>query len=379
MKKFFMAIVRRGVIVVSSLLPIDNKKVVFDNFNGCGFAGNPKYIALEFLKRWDDFRIIWLIDDINKATDIPNNIQLVKKDSVMGYYHLETAKIWVDNVRKGLVIKRAKQLYIQSWHGLLGIKKVEGQVGKKISNKYVRLAKDDSRAMSIIISPCGWYTKIMEQHFWIDKLEKIKEFGSPEYDYLFSADNGEKERIREKLNLNHTVKVLLYAPTFRNSSNYDYFNIDFCKILETLSVKFGGKWILLVRLHPNIKSNETNGRIDCKFIDVTEYEDAQELILISDAILTDYSSMIFGSAILHRPCFMYAPDFAEYKNERDFEFNEQSLPFDVSKNESELVDSIMKYDQKSSRDKIDLFMKKIGMIFDGSSSKRVVDWIQSNL
>ena len=353
-----------------SFLPINSKKIVFDNFNGKGYAGNPKYIAEEILRKKNKYKLIWIVDNHTNDKDFPKKIQLVKNRTVRAAFEIETAKYWIDNIRKNGVVKRKNQIYLQTWHGVIGIKKVEGQVVNRLSTNYTDYAKRDSYMTNFIIAPCERYKRIMEKYFWISN-KKIRLFGSPEFDVLYRASEEKKNIIKNRLKA-FDKKILLYAPTFRDNPNFNYFSIDFSSVLDSLTRKFGGKWVLAIRLHPNVKKASFDN-INCEWINVTDYSDAQEIVMACDAAITDYSSIIFSSAIVHIPSFVHTTDYDSYKNERDFEIRIEKLPFPISRTNKELVENINDYDSHSFNIAYDQFFFDIGMVFDGQSSKRVVD------
>ena len=115
-------------------LPVDNKKIVFSNFAGNNYGCNPKYISEELLKENINCKIVWLIKDLKHFNkDFPPQVKLIDIKSERAIYELATAKIWVDNVRKVNLFKRGlskkeNQKYIQTWHGSLGIKKIENAI-----------------------------------------------------------------------------------------------------------------------------------------------------------------------------------------------------------------------------------------------------------
>ena len=124
------------------LLPVKNNKIVFDNFGGRGYGCDPKYIAEELLMSKRDLDLVWLTQDVHTA--LPNGIRPVWYGGVRAIYELATAKVWVDNVKSALRIpKKRNQLYIQTWHSSLGLKKNE-QDADILPNSYVRRAKRDA-------------------------------------------------------------------------------------------------------------------------------------------------------------------------------------------------------------------------------------------
>src|SRR5699024_10923852 len=96
---------------------------------------------------------------------------------------------------------------------------------------------------------------------------------------------------------------------------------------------FGGKWLILVKLHPHLLSVSNELTENDYVVNVTTYDDIQELLLIADMLISDYSSLIFDYALTKRPCFLYVPDLEDYiKKERELYFNITELPFAYAKN-----------------------------------------------
>lgn len=124
-------------------LPISENKIVFDNFCGKGYGGNPKYIAEAILdSEAKDIDIIWLVDNFMSDEEkslFPNNIRLVNNESIRGLLERATAKIWVDNVRHYHPIKkRTEQIYLQTWHGSMGAKRIEKDAENLLPKEYVK-------------------------------------------------------------------------------------------------------------------------------------------------------------------------------------------------------------------------------------------------
>ena len=181
------------------------------------------------------------------------------------------------------------------------------------------------------------------------------------------------KKLKEKLNLQNK-KIVLYAPTFRESEDTSIYKFNYKRILDTLEQKFSGSWVMLIRLHPLlIKQSEdiieTSSNI---VINVTDYPDMQELILLSDLFLTDYSSGIFDFAILRRPAFLYAPDLDEYiKYERGVYMDLRSLPFPFACDEKELVSQIVSFKKDEYLDELNRFFAKTGLVETPESAETI--------
>lgn len=171
--------------------------------------------------------------------------------------------------------------------------------------------------------------------------------------------------------------IALYAPTFR--SNTDYYNsniydLNYNNVLEALSKRFGGEWILLVRYHFKLRdiiSPSTQKNV----IDVTSYYDMQVLLCAADVGITDYSSWICDYALTDNPGFLYANDIEKYVEERGFYYSLEETPFPICKTNDELASAILNFNNSDFQKKRFEFLKKRGCFETGEGAKRVVDKI----
>ena len=161
--------------------PLDRKKIVFSNFNGGGFGDNPSFIAREFLRRKAGWKLYWTAAD---DYDLPEGIRPVRPNTVAFAWHMATAGTWVDDTRKLYYFKkRPEQFYIQTWHGGLGLKKVEKDCESALSPEYVAYAKIDSQNMDLLLACCRWESESYREAFWYDG--PILEKGIPKNDIYF--------------------------------------------------------------------------------------------------------------------------------------------------------------------------------------------------
>ncbi|MGC4387339.1 CDP-glycerol glycerophosphotransferase family protein, partial [Streptococcus suis] len=110
-----------------------------------------------------------------------------------------------------------------------------------------------------------------------------------------------KDKIRKSLSINLEDKVVLYAPTFRDDGNLDYLNLDFEKLVCSLETGFGESVTLLIRLHPNAIHNSEKINFSKKIKNASFYSDMQELLIVSDVLISDYSSAITDFILLEKP------------------------------------------------------------------------------
>lgn len=363
-----------------------NNKIVFSNFNKGGYGDSPKYIAEEILRQNLDYDLVWLVKDPQKAKDkFPKGIRLVKYNSKDAVKELQTAKVWVSNTRfnryikKGLT-KKNEQTYIQTWHGV-AIKKIEKDLSDATHANYKKFAQKDSQITDYLIAPNNYNAKIMKDCFWFDKT--FLPIGYPRNDIFLLPEELKNERIKiikEKLNIPQDKKVLLYAPTFRDSKKLDVYDIDLERVQDVLKAKYGCEYISLVRLHPHLmkKSNQLTEKYP-NTINATTYPDMQELLLISDILITDYSSSIFDFMLMRKPIFFYANDFEAYTKEREFYIDLKQTPFPVAYNNNDMTDIIQNFNEADYQKELQTFMDECVCYDDGNASKKCVELIKEKI
>lgn len=365
-------------IVPFSLLSIDRRKIVVSSYRTRGYSDNPKSIIDELLARnsANQYSIFCITEDGNL---LPPAVKAVKPRSIAAAYHTRTAKVWIDNFRKPYYVrKRAGQYYMQTWHGACGFKRVEADVVDKLAPVYVKSAINDSKMCDLMISDSTHTTNIYKNSFWYDG--DVLTCGSPRTDILINSKGVDVDKIRKKLGVPVGKKTVLYAPTFRSSrQQIDPYNVDFDRLQRSLEKKFGGEWVVLLRLHPNIAMESKRLANSPNIIDVSGHHDPQEVLLVSDALITDYSSIMFDFMFTGRPGFLYANDIEDYVDDRDFYYDISEIPFVLAQNNDELSENIANFNLRSQSKAIDSFFKKLGVVTDGraaaAAADRVEKWI----
>ncbi len=355
---------------------INKNKIVIVNYYGKGYGDNGKAIVDNLLQKNKGYDIVWLVNkEIYRTCKFPKDVRVVKYKTFKALYELATAKVWVDNCRKFFrPPKRKKQIYIQTWHGGIALKKVENDARNALSHRYITIANQDSKITDVFISNSKFCTSMYKKAFNFNG--EILEYGTPRCDILFNGSKSSENLVDNGISIEK--KTLLYAPTFRNSKELKYYDVDFKRVLKTLKEKFNNDWQILIRLHPNISSEKIN--IECEnVIDVTSYGDMYELMSISDVLLTDYSSTMFEFALTNKIVLLYANDLEEYKKERDFYFELDKLPFHLSKDNEDLINAIINFDIAKYQEDLKTFYKTLGSVENGLATEKVCQFIESNL
>ena len=152
------------------------------------------------------------------------------------------------------------------------------------------------------------------------------------------------------------------------------------KVLTYLGKRFSGNWVIVMRLHQKVEQMISDDLDGIVFFNGNSHDDMADYLLVSDVLITDYSSCFMDYLLTDKPCFLYAPDYEKYRNvERGTYFEIEEMPYPYSFNEDDFLQSIINYDDFAVLQKKRNFIKRIGLIDDGHSSERIVDEIISKL
>ena len=374
MKNTIKQMIQTFVVVVCKLFPIKKNKIFFESYYGSQYGCNPKYLSEWIINhaKQDEFEVIW---SLNQPIDI-DGVRVVRNHGLRYFYELYTSKVIVTNFRTTQEFKKRKgQFYIQTWHSSLRLKQIEKDVESSLPKTYLEMAKQDSPKIDLLLSGCEVSTDIFKRAFWYDG--EILEAGSPRNDLFFNDNHELNLVIKENLGISRDKKVLLYAPTFRKDQKLHYYQIEFEKVTNALKQKFNGDWICLIKLHPHLINFSKDLTKDAPVIDVTNYDDIQELLNIADVLISDYSSLIFDYALTKRPCFLYMSDYVDYTtNDRQLYFDILSLPFISTFNQEELLIKINEFNQEKYEEKVNSFLSRVGTFENGTCCEQVVNKIR---
>lgn len=368
-------------------LPIDKRKVVFDNYMGAGYGCNGKYVLEELLRRNASLDLVWTVKGARmREGEFPPQVRLVEYGSKEAMKEYATAGAWVQNyhlvhyLNQGLQ-KKEGQTYIQMWHGSFGIKKIESDCDLLQKDKnWVTLARKNSTDTDYWISNSAFETEVYHRAFW--DVKHVLEYGHPRNDIFFSPDLEQiRTKVKERLGAREE-RLLLYAPTFRDDDMQMHRGnaLDVPLLLQSMAERFGGTWKLLWRAHPRLSNpappslGET-GSADV--LDVTAYPDIQELLATADAMVTDYSSAVFDYLLTGRPAFLYASDIGDYEQLRGFYYPLEETPFPISKDMRQLRDQILDFDLEWYHRRVQEFLEDKGSKENGHAAEAVADLLQS--
>lgn len=367
--------------ILSITTPVDDKKIVFITFQG-DYTCNPKYITDELIRRKRDYDLVWSARQYTllHPDNMPREpVRAVEQMSYEFYKELASAKVWVVNsvdFLKNPLYKKKNQFLIETWHGSLGIKRFDKNVNS--GRRWVQAAELCGKISDFCISNSDFENYVFRETYW-PKTE-ILQFGHPRNDIFFSSNDIVRDQIKRKIyqlyDIPENAKLVLYAPTFRDSKDFICYNIRYQELVNSLSERFGGVWYVLVRFHPTVRKYAKSKFEYRNIIDATKYPDIQELMAISDVAITDYSSWIYDYILSKKPGFIFATDIETYNNERGFYFKLESTPFPVATNNEQLFNNIALFDEEKYQEKVETFLEEKGCVDDGLASARVADLIE---
>lgn len=374
---------------ISKNTNIDEKTIIFSSFAGTSYTCSPKTIYKYIINnpKYRDFKFIWAFKKPEEKSKYFNNnrTELVKYNSKDFIEKLAKAKYWVFNFKTPeYFIKKKEQVFIQCWHGT-PLKRLGCDIKIEKGNKATELKDihksyiEDAKKYDYFISPSRFATEKFCSAFGLEKLNKkniIVEEGYPRNEYLFNYKE-DIDKIKEKLNISKDKKVILYAPTFRDNQyqagkGHTYkLGINLLRLKEELDEDY----IILMRLHYLVSNSIDVSQFKNFVYDVSDYEDINELYVISDMLITDYSSVFFDYANLKRPILFFMYDLQEYKNNiRDFYIDLNELPGPVVENEKDLIKNIRNIDNisKEYHDIYKKFNDKYNYLDSGKVTAKVV-------
>lgn len=381
--KFFVMVLYRIETVV---LRVDPKVVVFESNLGRNYTGNPKCIYEEMVARGLDkeYRCYVILEDL--STQIPGNAIKVKRTRIQYFYIMAIAGVIVcDSRMPKYIIKRKGVTYIQTWHGT-PLKKLAldmedvSMAGEKDIETYKYNFAKNAATWDYLISQNEFSTKVFRQAFAFYK--QILEIGYPRNDILFHKNNEQDIRaLKEELGLPLDKKIILYAPTWRDDEFYGKGKYKFTSKLdfEIARKELGEEYVFIVKYHYLVQDQIDWSPYKGFVYDFDMTYDISLLYLVSDMLITDYSSVMFDYSLLRRPILFYTYDLDKYRNElRGFYFDlTEEAPGPIVTTTNELIKHIKNYCMEEYQEPYDAFHNKYNHADDGTASKQVVDLILS--
>lgn len=364
-----------------SKLPIRKKTIVFESFLGKQYSDNPKALYLYIKRHYPDYRLYWSVDRRKARNFDKKKLTVFPRFGLKWLLIMPRAEYWITNSRLPLWVPKPKgTTYVQTWHGT-PLKRLATDI-KEIhmpgtnTAKYKKNFLKEVKRWDYLISPNAYSTEIFKNAFQFQG--KVIESGYPRNDILLNENDKKTVRkLKKSANLPLDKKIILYAPTWRDNQFYRVgkykfdLKLDLNKLKETLE----GDYVIILRFHYLVAEHLDLSKYEGFAIDFSQYEDINELYLMSDILITDYSSTFFDFANLKRPILFFVHDLEEYRDKvRGFYFNlEESAPGPLAKTTEQLITQLkeMEKNQFQMSENFDAFHRKYCYLEDGYATERV--------
>lgn len=332
--------------------PMMDNVVMLESFFGKSYSDSPKYIFEKLNEMYPGkYEYVWILD---KKKKLPYPAKQYKRFSLGYFKYLARSKYIVFNSRQPkYFIKRKGNIFLETWHGT-PLKKLVFDIEEVVSAapRYKRDFYIQSRSWDYLIAANQFSAEVFERAFVYDKA--MLKFGYPRNDILHKENKDElAAKVRDRLGIPQDKKTILYAPTWRDDEYYESGKYKFSLQLDLkmMREKLGDDYVIILRTHYFIADNlDVSGMGDFIY-NLSKYDDIAELYLISDLLITDYSSVFFDYANLKRPMLFYTYDLDKYRDVlRGFYIDmEKELPGPLLYTTEEVIDSIKNIDSVSEK------------------------------
>lgn len=366
--------------IMCLLFPVKKKRIVFSSGAGKSYAGNPRAIY-EYIteqgwgRKWE---CIWFYEKM--PYPIPGACRQVPLKRLKYLYYMATAQIWIfDSRQPQFLIRRKNTIYIQTWHGT-PLKKLALDMddvfmsGESGIEEYKKNFEQNVRTWDYLISQNPFSSAVFRRAFAFQG--KMLEIGYPRNDVLFHKNTVQDIRqLKEKLGLPTDKKILLYAPTWRDDefSGANEYHFRPALSFEDMREALGRDYILIVKYHYLIMEAVDWSPYEGFIYTFDQSRDIAELFLVADALITDYSSVMFDYSLLGRPMYFFAYDLEKYRDElRGFYFDyDKELPGPISMTTAQLVKDIRESRPEDYKERYQAFCEKYNNRDDGTACKRI--------
>jgi CDP-glycerol glycerophosphotransferase len=354
-------------------LPV-RRRVVFESHMGTQFSDSPRYIYEELSRRNEPYEAVWA--HAGDPDGFPVGARLVRRGSWAYYHALATARFWVDN--QGFphdLRKRRGTTYIQTWHGS-AFKRMgfdEADVKQATFERQQRLRQAIDRFDAFLLRS-EHDARTLVRAFGVGG--ELLRVGYPRNDPLATGgEPAELSALRERLGLRDDRRVVLYAPTFRARPGPGPHPLQVRFDLTRFADELGDRMVLLIRPH-HLETVALPPAVAGSVRSAAQIHDITPVMLLSDALITDYSSVMFDYALLDRPMVFHVPDLDEYVHTRGAYFDlAEHAPGPLTHDDDELLAALSDLEGVETRyaDRRSAFRARFGEYDTGGAAKAVVD------
>ena len=358
--------------VLKVFIKTDDKLILFNSFAGRRFDDSPKaiYEVMKSDPRYKGYKLIWAFHQPEKY-NVP---QKIKTDGLEYFKTALAARVWVTNssVERGLNFTGKHTLYFNTWHGT-PMKKM----GADIDATNMSFRKIGCCPFNIMMSQGFFETDVFSRSFGIPK-KRFLEAGLPRNDILANYSEKQRTDIKDRLGIKKSQTVILYCPTFREYDKDENFGVVMAPPmnLKKWEKELGDCYVLLMRAHyevSRVMKIEENDFVR----NMTNYPDLNDLYIVADILISDYSSVFFDFSITGKPMFHFCYDYDKYSSKR-------GMYFDIRKKisgadaEDGVIELIKRINLETEQKKTKAFRNEF-VNFYGSAAKAAVDCIAEKI
>ena len=355
------------------VFPVRQNRLFIMNDLSHTYGGSPKYIC-EYLLAHEPGRYEIIYPLAAPDDSVPGSLTTVRPRSPGYFYYALTSRVVVTNCGgiSYLPVRKA-QMVLNTWHGG-GAYKKNGLAAYQ-GFFYAWETKLNARKTTYMMAS----TKIAYDEFpkaLLIPKDRILKSGIPRIDIFFENHCRIREKVYEHYGLKKEKHIVMYCPTFRSAERalngfYETkrMDMDVKSLLHAFEKKFGGSWILAERLHPRLK-NQSILMDYGESVNFSGYPDVQELLCAVDAVISDYSGLIWDYSFTDNPCFIYADDIKSYERSPGFYIPIEEWPFPIAGNFAELIRNIENFDKETYQKKKNAHYRKLGSYETGNAAEK---------
>lgn len=358
--------------------PVLEDTILFETFFGKSYSDSPKYIYEYVQKHYPGrFRCVWSVE--SKKVKVPYGAKRVRRYGIAYMYYLARAKYQVFNVRQPVGYRKNEGcVFLECWHGTPLKRLVFDQeevcgADPRYKSRFYKHVQD----WDYLISPNPFSTEKFQSAFRV-KAENVVTCGYPRNDILYTRNTPEEiASLKHKLGIPEDKKVILYAPTWRDDDYVESgkYNFKLQLDLEEMRKRLSDEYVVVLRMHYYIASNMDISEFRGFAFDESSYDDITELYLISDILITDYSSVFFDYGNLKRPVLFFTYDLEKYRDMlRGFYLDiEKDVPGPLLYTSDEVIDAIENIDGINAKykERYDEFYERFCSVDDGHAAERI--------
>lgn len=348
----------------------DNKLILFNSFAGRKYDDSPKEIYEEIIKddRFKEYKVVWAFHNPEKHKI--NGAKVIKTDTLEYFITALKSRVWITNssVERGLDFKNKNTFYLNTWHGT-PLKKM----GSDIQTDNKSFKSKSKNKVDTMNAQSDYEANIFSRVFNIPR-NHFLEVGLPRNDKLINYSCKTRSDIRARLDIPSNKKVILYAPTFRE---YEKDKNNGCVLKPPMNLKkwenkLSDEYILLFRAHYEVsKVMEINNNYFVR--DMTNYNSLNDLMIASDILVSDYSSIFFDYSLMNKPMLYFTYDYEKYSSHRGMYFDIREH-LNGGKNEDEIINILKNIDVNLEVNKTIDFKNKF-VNYSGDATKKTIDYL----